>query len=364
MKGDAIWRQSTFRSWRMFPSSVSHARRPAVAPSTISSPSAPSGGRPSAAIWRRTESLPQFITRSRSIFSPPMPTWGSRREASRSRRGRPRRFCRCRSIRSLASTTRVEWPRKSGTSSRRRLTMRVALFSPLPPSPTGVADYSQLLLQGLSRRFPMEAYTNGPIASPLSAPCYAWQEVDKRQSIEPKALPLYQMGNSLHHDFIYPFAFRHPGVLVLHDLVLHHSRLAMYMKSPEVANYRADMGDTAKRDRALAKLSQYTAEVEAAYPSHGSAVAEIAIRMGGGRLLYQYPLHELLVKRNKMTLVHSRAAPHEIAQSCPENTVRVVRMGMELPEVTPRREARRQLGLGSQTILTSFGCGRPDMRSS
>jgi len=242
--------------------------------------------------------------------------------------------------------------------------MRVALFSPLPPSPTGVADYSQLLLQGLSRRFPMEAYTNGPIASPLSVPCYAWQEFDKRQSIEPKALPLYQMGNSLHHDFIYPFAFRHPGVLVLHDLVLHHSRLAMYMKSPEVADYRADMGDRAKRDRALAKLSQYTAEIEAAYPSHGSAVAEIAIRMGGGRLLYQYPLHELLVKSNKMTLVHSRAAGDEILESCPESTVRVVRMGMELPEIIPRQKARQQLGLGTETILASFGWVTPEKRIS
>jgi len=86
--------------------------------------------------------------------------------------------------------------------------------------------------------------------------------------------------------------------------------------------------------------------------------------MGGGRLLYQYPLHELLVKANKMTLVHSRTARDELAQSCPENTVRVVRMGMELPEVTPRREARRQLGLGSQTILTSFGWVTPEKRIS
>src|SRR3989304_4969185 len=155
-----------------------------------------------------------------------------------------------------------------------------------------------------------------------------------------------------------------PGVLVLHDLVLHHSRLAMYMKSPEVANYRADMGDTAKRDRALAKLSQYTAEVEAAYPSHGSEIAEIAIRMGGGRLLYQYPLHELLVKSNKMTLVHSRAARDEILETCPESTVRVVRMGMTLPEIIPRQKARQQLGLGTETILASFGLVTPEKRIS
>jgi glycosyltransferase involved in cell wall biosynthesis len=242
--------------------------------------------------------------------------------------------------------------------------MRVALFSPLPPSPTGVADYSRLLLRGLSERFPVEAYTNGPIDPPLDIPGYPWQEFAERQSIEPKALPLYQMGNSLHHDFVYPLAFRHSGVLVLHDLVLHHSRLAMYMNSSEVADYKADMGDTVKRDRALAKLSEYTTEVEASYPRRGSEVAEIAIRMGGGRLLYQYPLHELLVRASKMTLVHNRAAGDELSASCPKSTVRVVRMGIELPEVVSREEARRQLGLGRGTILASFGLITPEKRIS
>ncbi len=242
--------------------------------------------------------------------------------------------------------------------------MRVALFSPLPPSPTGVADYSRLLLGGLAARFPVDAYTNGPIDTAVEFPCYSWKEFEERQSSEPKATPVYQMGNSLHHDFIYSVAFRHPGVVVLHDLVLHHSRLAMYMKSPEVAEYRADMGNTRKRDRALDKLSEYTAEVEASYPLEGTEVAEIAIRMGGGRLLYEYPLHELLVKANKMVLVHSHAAREKLLVSCPESQVRVVRMGITLPELPPREEARRRLGLGKETILASFGLVTPEKRIS
>ena len=242
--------------------------------------------------------------------------------------------------------------------------MRIALFSPLPPSPTGVADYSRLLLQGLSERFPVEAYTGEPIDPPLDVPCYSWQEFEKRQSVEPKALPLYQMGNSLYHDFMYPLVFHHPGVLVLHDLVLHHSRLAMYMNSPEVADYKADMGDTGKRDRALAKLSQYTAEVEASYPNHGGEIAEIAIRMGGGRLLYEYPLHELLVRASKMTLVHNRAARDELQARCPESAIRVVRMGIELADVVSRDEARQQLSLGKETVLASFGLVTPEKRIS
>ncbi len=209
--------------------------------------------------------------------------------------------------------------------------MRVAFFSPLPPSPSGVADYSRLLLDGLAAKFPIEAYTSGAIDSTIGVPCYSWKEFEQRQTAEPRAIPVYQIGNSLHHDFIYSIAFRHAGVVVLHDLVLHHSRLAMYMKSPEVVEYRADMGNTTKRDRAMDKLSEYTSEVEASYPLEGSEVAEIAIRMGGGRLLYEYPLHELLVKANKMVLVHSAAARDKLLESCPESNVRVVRMGIAAP---------------------------------
>ena len=242
--------------------------------------------------------------------------------------------------------------------------MRVALFSPLPPSPTGVADYSRLLLEGLAAKFPVEAYTNGAIDSTLDVPCYPWKTFEQRQTVEPKAIPVYQIGNSLHHDFIYSIAFRHPGVVVLHDLVLHHSRLAMYMKSPEVVEYRADMGNTAKRDRAFDKLSEYTSEVEASYPLEGTEVAEIAIRMGGGRLLYEYPLHELLVNASKMVLVHSGAARDKLLESCPGSNVRVVRMGIAAPEGVSREEARQRLGLGKKIILASFGLVTPEKRIS
>ena len=228
--------------------------------------------------------------------------------------------------------------------------MKVVVFTPLPPSPTGIADYSQMLLQGLGSRQPgwdIEAYTESEAAA------VDWS---------PSTLPVYQMGNSPHHDFIYRFVFRQPGVLVLHDLVLHHSRLASYLASPEVTDYRKDLGNKQKRARALARLEEYAAEVEAAYPRQGPSVAEVAIRTGGGRLLYAYPLYELLVRASKMTLVHSLAARRQVLEACPESKVRRVRMGIELPDPVPREEARRRLGLGPGLILSSFGLVTPEKR--
>ncbi len=62
-----------------------------------------------------------------------------------------------------------------------------------------------------------------------------------------------------------------------------------------------------------------------------------------------------------MTLVHSRAA---LDERCPESVIRAVRMGIELPEVVSRDEARLQLGLGKQIVTASFGLVSPEKRIS
>jgi glycosyltransferase involved in cell wall biosynthesis len=239
--------------------------------------------------------------------------------------------------------------------------MRVAVFSPLPPAPTGVADYSRLLLENLIEREPswkIDVHTEGETS---------WQgaaAVGELPDNLLEVLPVYQMGNSHHHDFIYSYLFRYPGVVVLHDLVLHHARLASYMKSPEVEAYRLDMGNQEKRRRAMSRLEEYAAEIETTYPGRGSAITEIALRMGGGRVLYEFPLHELVVRVSRMTLVHSPSAKKQVLERCPNSEVRTVRMGIELPAVVSREEARRKLGLGPGFILSSLGLVTPEKRIS
>jgi glycosyltransferase involved in cell wall biosynthesis/SAM-dependent methyltransferase len=84
--------------------------------------------------------------------------------------------------------------------------MRVAFFSPLPPARSGIADYSQALLDPLGRLAEVETFSNrGHEFHP--------QKFD---------LALYQIGNNSHHDFVYEAALRHPGVVVMHEANLHH----------------------------------------------------------------------------------------------------------------------------------------------
>jgi len=84
--------------------------------------------------------------------------------------------------------------------------MRVAFFSPLPPSPSGIADYSQALLAPLGRLADVTMFAE-------AAREFRPQDFD---------LALYQIGNNPCHDFVYEMALRHPGVVVMHESNLHH----------------------------------------------------------------------------------------------------------------------------------------------
>jgi glycosyltransferase involved in cell wall biosynthesis len=83
--------------------------------------------------------------------------------------------------------------------------MRVAYYSPLPPERSGIADYSALLLPALEQLVEVAVVRRGrtrPVAADVA---------------------LYHVGNDPEaHGWIVDALRRRPGVVVLHDFVLHH----------------------------------------------------------------------------------------------------------------------------------------------
>src|SRR4029078_8378056 len=71
-------------------------------------------------------------------------------------------------------------------------------YSPLPPARTGVADYSATLLGAMRKHGEV-------LVNPERA-----------------GTALYHLGNNSLHAAIYRRAIEQPGVVVLHDAVLHH----------------------------------------------------------------------------------------------------------------------------------------------
>ena len=84
--------------------------------------------------------------------------------------------------------------------------MRVAYFSPMPPEASGIADYSALLLPALRRHVDVTVVKRGARRPPRG--------VD---------LAVYHIGNNPEvHGWILDALRRTPGLVVLHDFVLHH----------------------------------------------------------------------------------------------------------------------------------------------
>ncbi len=102
--------------------------------------------------------------------------------------------------------------------------MRVAYYSPLPPERSGIADYSALLLPSLSRLVEVDVVRRGrtrPVAADVA---------------------LYHVGNDPEaHGWIVEALRRRPGVVVLHDFVLHHLVAGLTIGHKDGPGYLAAM---------------------------------------------------------------------------------------------------------------------------
>jgi glycosyltransferase involved in cell wall biosynthesis len=99
--------------------------------------------------------------------------------------------------------------------------VKVAYFSPLPPERSGISDYSALLLPALRERIDVEVVNRGQKKPPRGT-----------------GLCVYHVGNNPDvHGWIVDALKRTPGVVVLHDFVLHHLVAGLTLARKDVAGY-------------------------------------------------------------------------------------------------------------------------------
>jgi glycosyltransferase involved in cell wall biosynthesis len=226
--------------------------------------------------------------------------------------------------------------------------LRIDYLSPLPPVRSGIADYSVDLLPHLAAGADVRvlALPGQPVG----------EEVAARFAVsEPAALageggrvPLYQMGNNLYHEPVWELAMARPGVVVLHDLVLHHFLL----------NRTTGRGD----------WESYRAELERCHGWIGDAASR-PVRWGahGRAVQFELPASRTLVRRNRGVVVHGGWAAELLREEDPRLAVRVVPMAIPLPAAATRAEGaafRREHGLPENApLLGSFGFQTPIKRT-
>jgi len=97
--------------------------------------------------------------------------------------------------------------------------MRLAIWSPLPPSSSGIADYVAEALRELSRHAEVTVVVEDPAAvDPGLASRFRLASAAAPGDAD---LALYHLGNSPPHAYVYRRALSHPGVAFLHDWNLH-----------------------------------------------------------------------------------------------------------------------------------------------
>src|SRR5690606_38529008 len=124
-------------------------------------------------------------------------------------------------------------------------------------------------------------------------------------------IPLYQMGNNQHHLAVWEAALRVPGVLVLHDLVLHHFHLGRTVGKGDFAGYQAQLA-----------------------ADHGWVGQRVAapVRWGafGNAAQFALPARRTLLQRQRGVLVHSRWAADELREEEPDLRIAVIPMPVPL----------------------------------
>ena len=199
-----------------------------------------------------------------------------------------------------ATERRAEEPGAGVVSDLADEPLRLAIFSPVPPAPSGIADYLLDLLPLLPRAWRMDLFVDEEVEPDeellrearrgSSAPgCFPEAEFHDRQAAARYDLNIYQLGNASARVPTFRIAREHPGLLVLHDCVLHPARAHRALEAGELDLYRQ--------------------EAEACRGDVGKALGHlVAGGLAGPELFVRFPMCEDLVRASRVTGVHGELA--------------------------------------------------------
>lgn len=153
--------------------------------------------------------------------------------------------------------------------------MKVDIWTPLPPTESGIAHYADAVfapgMDGLDIEF---STSTGSV-----------RRAD--------ALPVYQLGNNPHHEFVFEAALERPGVIEIHDFSLHHLVTELTLARGDMGSYLNFMSRSAGEPGRLLALKRLNNHF---HP----------------RLEFELPLLEPFVETAQHIIVHSRWARERV----------------------------------------------------
>ncbi len=236
---------------------------------------------------------------------------------------------------------------------------RLAWFTPLPPTRSGIAAYNAELLPWLTAAHRVDVFTAPFAGSPAeegrpqslpgldnvhSAHDFVWRH--ERSAYD---LVVYQLGNASCHDFMWPYLPRYPGLVVLHDGQLHHERSRALLSRGRAEDYRAEF--------------RYN------HPDAPQHLPDLVISTLGGSLYYLYPMLRWVLKTARLVAVHGRGLASRLSEDYPGVAIQPLRFGT--PDPAGERAAaagaavRQRHGIPERAVLfAAFGLVTPEKRVS
>ncbi|HEV3076571.1 MAG TPA: glycosyltransferase [Thermoanaerobaculia bacterium] len=272
--------------------------------------------------------------------------------------------------RRLGEATLRAYERAAGEASewRSRPTSRprLAVWSPLPPQPSGISDYTAELLAGLRTWADAEIFVDDAFLPDQelldSWPAFHYTAFERRHRWRPFDLAVYQLGASMFHLYMLDAIQRWPGLLVLHDLTLSYVRAALFAAGMPAEEVRRELleGD------GLEALVEY----EALARLEGAARTRATAEFQGRRLLLRP-----LIAASLAQIVHLPRAAGELEDRYPRARVHAFPMGVAdpwrfapaagapVPGAPGAGAARRRHGLEPDAFVVGvFGIADPIKR--
>jgi len=268
------------------------------------------------------------------------------------------------SPRRLGEATLRAYERAAGEAgewrSRPATRPRLAIWSPLPPQPSGISDYTAELLAGLRTWADAELFVDDAVLPEQdlldSWPAFHYTAFERRHRWRPFDLAVYQLGASMFHLYMLDAVQRWPGLLVLHDMTLSYVRAALFAGGMPAEEVRRELieGDGVEA----------LAEYEALAPLDGEDRTRATEKFLGRRLLLRP-----LIAASLAQIVHLPRAACELEDRYPRARVHAFPMGVADPwryapaTASPEGEVRRRHGLPPDAFVVGvFGIADPIKR--
>lgn len=215
---------------------------------------------------------------------------------------------------------------------------KLAFVSPLPPTPSGISDYSADILPELARFYDIDIVTPEPPSIDSGG---AWSSRLTHDQFANKANEydrvLYQFGNSPFHLPMFDLIERHPGVITLHDF---------YLPWPYLVAAQSDGRSAGKLVEAL----HHSGGFSALRDLYNHTTEDVARAEACNLPVLQAALGVILHSR------HSLALAEKFYRFVDHRAFAIVPFPRTPMERSNRLEARRALGISEgDFIVVSFG---------